>query len=42
MGWEDVVRNDLREIGTSWEGERREVMNKLEWRSSVCRSLGFR
>jgi hypothetical protein len=27
--WEDVVRKDLREIVTSWEGVKREPLNRL-------------
>ena len=29
MGWEEVVRKDLREIGTYWEGERRRL--RIDW-----------
>jgi len=27
--WEDVTKKDLREIGTSWEGIKRETLNRL-------------
>ena len=27
LGWEDVVNKDLKEIGTSWEGVKREALN---------------
>ena len=30
FGWQKVVSKDLREIGTSWEGVRREAMNGSE------------
>ena len=39
LGWEDVVRGDLREMGTSWEGVKRESLHRLGRRSKyfcVC------
>ena len=27
LGWEDVIKKDLKEMGTSWEGVKREVLN---------------
>ena len=30
LGWEDVINKDLKEMGTSWEGVKREALNKLE------------
>jgi len=36
LGLEDVVREDLREIGTSGENIRREAVNRLGWTSSLC------
>jgi len=29
FGWEDVIKKDLMEIGTSWEGARMEALNRL-------------
>jgi hypothetical protein len=29
LGWEDVIKKDLRVIGTSWEGVTREALNRL-------------
>ena len=41
MGCKDVVRKD-REIETFWEGIKREALNRLGWRRSVCSCVGFR
>jgi len=32
LGWENVIKKDLKEMGTSWEGVKREVINRLGWR----------
>ena len=29
LGWEDVIKKDLGEMGTSWEGAKREALNRL-------------
>jgi hypothetical protein len=29
LGWEDVIKKDLKEMGTSWEGVKRETLNRL-------------
>jgi hypothetical protein len=29
LGWEDVIKKDLREMGTSWEDVKREALNRL-------------
>ena len=29
LGWKDVIKKDLNEIGTSWEGVKREALNRL-------------
>jgi hypothetical protein len=42
LGWEDVLKKDLKEIGTSWEGVKSEVLNRLGWRRSVCSCVGLR
>jgi len=39
---EDVIENDLKEMGTSWEVLKRETLNKLGWRRSVRSSVGLR
>ena len=41
MEREDVIRKDLREVGTCSEGVKRETMNRLEWRS-VRSCVGLR
>ena len=28
-GWEGVINKDLKEMGTSWEGVKREALNRL-------------
>jgi len=42
LEWEDVIKNDLREIGTSREGIKREALNRLEWRRSMRSCVGLR
>ena len=41
LGWEDVIKKDLKEMGTSWEGVKRETLNRLGLRRSLrsCVSL---
>ena len=29
MAWKDILRKDLRDMVTSWEGVKREALNKL-------------
>ena len=29
LWWEDAINKDLKEIGTSWEGVKREALNRL-------------
>ena len=41
LGWEDVINKDLKEMGTSWEGVKREALNRLGWRS-VRSCVGLR
>ena len=31
-GWKDVIKKDLRKMGTSWDGVKREALNRLGWR----------
>ena len=31
MGWEDVINKDLKEMGTSWEGNLEEERGRLCW-----------
>jgi len=38
----DVINKDLKEMGTSWEGVKREVLNRLGWRRSVRSCVGLR
>ena len=28
LGWKDVIKKNLREMGTSWEGVKREPLNR--------------
>jgi hypothetical protein len=42
LGWEDVTRKDLREMGTSWEDVKREALKELGWRRSACSCVGLR
>ena len=35
LGWEDVINEDLKEMGTSWEGVKGEALNRLGRRRSV-------
>ena len=42
LGWEDVINKDLKEMGTSWEGVKREVLHRLGWGRSVRSYAGFR
>jgi hypothetical protein len=34
MEWKEVVRKDFRRIGSSWEGIKRDALNRLGWRRS--------
>ena len=36
------VNKDLKEMGTSWEGVKRETLNRLGWRRSVRSCVGLR
>ena len=42
LGWEDVINKDLKEIGTFWEGVKREALHRLGWRRSVRSFVGLR
>ena len=42
LGWEYVVKKNLREIGTSWEGVKREALNRLGLGRSVRSCVGLR
>ena len=42
LGWEDVINKDLKEMGTSWEGVKREALNRLGWRRSLRSCVGLR
>jgi hypothetical protein len=42
LGWEDVVRKDLRKMGTSCDGPMTEALNRLGWRRSVRNCVGLR
>jgi hypothetical protein len=42
LGWEDVIKKDLKEMGTSWADVKREALNRLGWRRSVRSCVGLR
>ena len=42
LGWEDVIKKDLKDTGTFWEGVKRETLNKLGWRRSARSCVGLR
>ena len=42
LGWEDVIKKDLKDMGTSWEGVQRESLNRLGWKKSVRSCFGLR
>ena len=42
LGWEDVIKKNLKEIGTSWEGVKRDALNRLGWNWSLRRCVAFR
>jgi hypothetical protein len=42
LGWGDVIKKDLRELGTSQEGVKRETLNRFGWRRSVLSCVGLR
>ena len=42
LGWKDVINKYLKEMGTSWEGVKREVFNRLDWRRSLRSCAGLR
>ena len=39
--WEDVIKKDLKEMGTSWEGVKSVALNKLGLRRSVRSCVGL-
>ena len=42
LGWKDVINKDLKEMGTSWEGVKREALNRFGWRRSMRSCFGLR
>ena len=42
LGLEDVVKKDLREMRTSWDGVKREALTRLGLRRSVPNCVGVR
>ena len=42
LGREEVIKKDLKEIGTFWAGVKREALNILGWRRSVRNCVGLR
>ena len=41
LGWEEVIRKDLKEIETSWDDVKRKALNRLRWRRSVRTCVGL-
>jgi len=41
LGWEDFIKKNCKEIGTSWEGVKREAVNGLGWKRSVLSCVGL-
>ena len=42
LRWEGVINKDLKEMGTSWEGVKREALNRIGWKKSVRSCVGLR
>jgi hypothetical protein len=42
LGWEDVIKKNLKEMGISWAGVKRKNLNRLRWTSSVRSCFGLR
>jgi len=42
LGWEDVIKKYLKEIETSWEGVKREALNRLGQRRRRCSYVSLR
>ena len=42
LGWEEVINKDLKDMGTSWEGVKREALNRLGRKRSVRNCVGLR
>jgi len=40
LGWEDVIKKDLKEMEATWEGIKRKALSRLGWRRSVCSCVG--
>jgi hypothetical protein len=36
LEWENDIKTDLREMGTSWEGVKRVALNRLGWMRLGC------
>ena len=41
LGWKDVVKKDLKEIETFWDGIKSEALNRLRWRRTVRSCVGL-
>jgi hypothetical protein len=40
--WEDIIKKDFKEMGTSWEVIKRVALNRLGWRRSMHICVGLR
>ena len=42
LRWEDVIKKDLKKMVTSWDGVKKEALNRLGRRRSVGSCVGLR
>ena len=42
MGWEDAIKKDLKEMGTSRESVKKGALNRLAWKMTVHSCVGLR
>jgi hypothetical protein len=42
LGWEYVVKRHLSKIGNSWEGVKREALDRLGWRKGMYSCVSVR
>jgi hypothetical protein len=42
LGLEDIIKKDLKEMGTLWAGVKRESLNRIGWRRSMHSCVGLK
>ena len=42
VGFQEILRNNLKEIRASWDSTKCEILNRLDWRGAMCSHVGFR